>query len=85
MDKAILKDHIIELIGNIEDQRFLESMSAMLEAYVGKVKLSDEEKAAVEEGLKDMEEGRTMSHEKMKVFMQKRRNLKLRSADLNGS
>ena len=25
MDKAILKDHVIELIGNIEDQRFLES------------------------------------------------------------
>jgi predicted transcriptional regulator len=66
MDKAILKDHIIELIGNIEDQRFLESMSAMLEAYVGKVKLSDEEKAAVEEGLKDMEEGKTVSHQQLK-------------------
>ncbi|MFP4096485.1 MAG: hypothetical protein ACLFUB_18530 [Cyclobacteriaceae bacterium] len=66
MDKAILKDHIIELIGNIEDQRFLESMSAMLEAYVGKTALSSEEKAAIEEGLKDMEEGRTVSHEQLK-------------------
>lgn len=66
MDKAILKDHIIELIGNIEDQRFLESMSAMLEAYVGKTALSPEEKAAIEEGLKDMEEGRTVSHEQLK-------------------
>jgi predicted transcriptional regulator len=66
MDKAILKDHIIELIGNIEDQRFLESISAMLEAYAGKVKLSDEEKAAIEEGLKDMEEGKTVSHQQLK-------------------
>jgi len=66
MDKAILRDHIIELIGNIEDQRFLESMSAMLEAYVGKTALSAEEKAAIEEGLKDMEEGRTISHEQLK-------------------
>lgn len=66
MDKAILKDHIIKLIGTIEDQRFLESVNAMLEAYVGKVKLSDEEKAAVEEGLKDMEEGKTVSHQQLK-------------------
>lgn len=66
MDKAILKDHIIELIGTIEDQRFLESMRAMMEAYVGKVALSDEEKAAIAEGLKDMEEGKTISHDQLK-------------------
>ena len=65
MDKAILKDHIIELIGTIEDQRFLESMSAMLEAYVGKVELSDEEKAAIAKGLKDMDEGKTISHDQL--------------------
>jgi len=66
MNKEILKSYIVELVGSIDDQRFLESMSAMLEAYVGKTALSAEEKAAIEEGLKDMEEGRTISHEQLK-------------------
>ena len=66
MDTTILKTHITELLATIKDERFLQSVNAMIQAYVADVSLSQEEKAAIDEGLKDIEEGRTRTHEQVK-------------------
>jgi len=72
MDTTTLKTHITELLATIEDERFLQSVNAMIQAYVADVPLSQEEKAAIDEGLNDIEEGRTLTNEQVKQNMKKR-------------
>jgi len=72
MNTATLKNHINELLTNIEDERFLESVTAMLQAYLAASPLSAEEKAAIDEGLEDAKAGRLVDHQQVKQNSQAR-------------
>lgn len=68
MTKAEIKQSIHSLVDTIEDESKLEQIQEMLGYWVNKekVSVSPEEMEAIEEGLKDVEEGRTISYEDLK-------------------
>ena len=74
MDTTTLKSQINELLTTVEDERFLRSITAMLQAYVAEAPLvlSEEEKLAIDEGEQDVQAGRTLSHQKVKQNTQAR-------------
>jgi predicted transcriptional regulator len=61
------KEKIIEKIQRIEDESILEDLLAVIDLEMeldgDTVELNDEQKSAVDEGLKDIEEGRSYSNE----------------------
>jgi hypothetical protein len=59
------KEKIIEKIQKIEDESILEDLLEVidLELESGIVQLNNEQKSAIDEGLKDIEEGRSYSNE----------------------
>jgi predicted transcriptional regulator len=69
-----LKAQINELLNTVEDERFLKSITAMLQTYVAEetIPLTSEERAAVERGLQDVEAGRLISHQQVKQNSQAR-------------
>ncbi len=74
MNTSGLKAQISELLNTVEDERFLQSITAMLEAYVAEepIILTSEESTAVDKGLQDAEAGRLVSHQQMKQSSQAR-------------
>jgi predicted transcriptional regulator len=68
MTKTEMKQSIHDLVDTIEDESKLEQIQEMLGYWVNKekVSVSPEEMEAIEEGLKDVEEGRTISYEDFK-------------------
>lgn len=60
------KDRLIERIRNIQDETILEELLEMVEVELNLsdeiVELSSEQKAAIDQGLKDLEECRTYSN-----------------------
>lgn len=65
MTKTEIKQSIHDLVDTVEDESKLEQIQEMLGYWVNKeeVSVSPEEMEAIEEGLKDVEEGRTISYE----------------------
>ncbi len=65
MSTTTLKAQINELLADVEDERFLQSVNAMLQTYLADepVALSPEEVAAIEEGERDIASGRLVSHQ----------------------
>ncbi|MBS1493173.1 MAG: hypothetical protein JST55_06670 [Bacteroidetes bacterium] len=63
MDIQSLKAELINSINNIEDIEYLKGLNQLVkdkdEIYI----LSEEEEAAINEGLKDIEEGRYITNE----------------------
>ncbi len=61
------KEKIIEKIQRIEDESILEGLLEVIDLEIDLggeiVQLNDEQKSAIKEGLKDIEEGRTYSNE----------------------
>ena len=74
MSTVTLKAQINELLNTVEDERFLQSITAMLRTYVAEetITLTSEEKAAIEKGLQDAEAGRLISHQQVKQNSQAR-------------
>lgn len=74
MSTITLKAQINELLNTVEDERFLQSITAMLQTYVAEetVTLTSEEKAAIEKGLQDVEAGRLITHQQVKQNSQAR-------------
>ena len=74
MSTVTLKAQINELLNTVEDERFLQSITAMLRTYVAEetITLTSEEKAAIEKGLQDVEAGRLISHQQVKQNSQAR-------------
>ena len=74
MSTITLKAQINELLNTVEDERFLQSITAMLQTYVAEetITLTSEERDAVEKGLQDVKAGRTISHEQLKQNSQAR-------------
>lgn len=66
MDNNALKAQITELLMNVEDERFLQSLNAMLQTFVDdKIVLTTEEKAAVKKGEEDAEAGNVVTHQQI--------------------
>ncbi len=65
MDIQSLKAELINSINNIEDIEYLKGLNQLVkdkdEIYI----LSEEEEAAINEGLKDIEEGRFVTDEEL--------------------
>ena len=72
MDTKELKAHITELLVTVEDERFLQSISAMLQTYVGEKDLTQDEKTAIDAGIEDAKADRTLSHDQAVRNMKKR-------------
>ncbi len=74
MNKATLKSQITELLTTIEDERFLRSVTAMLQTFISGTSsiLNQEEKAAVDEGIQDLQAGKLISHQQVKQNTQAR-------------
>ena len=74
MSTVTLKAQINELLNIVKDERFLQSITAMLRTYVAEetITLTSEEKAAIEKGLQDVEAGRLISHQQVKQNSQAR-------------
>jgi predicted transcriptional regulator len=72
MEITTLKEHIADLLTTVEDERFLKSISAMLQTYLSSSALSVEERAAVDEGIKDVEGGRVVDHQQVRLNTQSR-------------
>lgn len=68
MTKTEIKQDIHSKIDLLEDDQKLENLREIVDFIVNdeEVVLSEEESAAIEEGLKDVEEGRTISYEDLK-------------------
>lgn len=66
MDTRMLKALITELLMNVDDERFLQSLSAMLQSFVDdKNTLTEEEKAALYKGLADAKSGNITTHQEI--------------------
>ena len=67
------KEKIIEKIQKIEDESILEGLLEIIDLeldFVGDaVPLNDEQKSAIDEGLKDIEEGRYFSNEEARKLI----------------
>lgn len=67
------KEKIIEKIQKIDNETILEDLLEMIELeldLVGDfVKLNEEQKSAIDEGLKDIEEGKTFSNEEARKMI----------------
>lgn len=72
MDTTALKAHITKLVTAVEDERFLQSINAMLQAYIADTTLNQEEKTAVDEGLQDVQAERTLTHQQVTQNMKER-------------
>lgn len=74
MRTLILKTQINELLTDVEDERFLQSITAMLQTYLADapVVLTSEEKTAIDEGWQDIEAERIVSHHQVKQNSQAR-------------
>lgn len=80
MSTAELKSNLYKLIDAIEDSRTLKAIYTLLsKKETTEVdwwdELSDEQKADIEEGLKDIEEGCTIPHEEVMQEIRTRYNL----------
>lgn len=67
------KEKIIETIQKIDNESILENLLEMIEFELNlvgdTVKLNDEQKSAIDEGLKDLEEGKYFSNDDaQKIF-----------------
>jgi predicted transcriptional regulator len=74
MTTAKLKSKVIDKIKTIEDAELLESVYNMIESDLNlqvSMKLSKEQIAAIEEGRKDIREGRTFTDEEVKKEIDK--------------
>lgn len=72
MDISELKDRISHYLADIEDERFLKSLSAMIRAYIEEQEeedfadhLSPAQIKSIEKGLEQIKEGKTVSHEEV--------------------
>lgn len=71
MDTTQIKDNINHYLAGIEDERFLKSLSAMIQAYVEEQeedfaeRLTPAQIASIERGLQQIKEGKTVSHEEV--------------------
>lgn len=66
MDAKTLKAQITELLMNVDDERFLQSLNAMLQSFVDdKSTLTEEEKAALDKGLEDVKNGNVTTHQQI--------------------
>lgn len=80
MSTPELKNTLHSYIEHIEDKNVLEAVRTLLKSALGKNKgdlwdsISNEEKAAVEEGIKDIKAGRVHKHEA--VMKEARKKLK---------
>ena len=72
MNLTQLKDNIRSYLTDIEDERFLKSLSAMIQAYVEEQeddfadRLTPAQIASIETGLQQIKEGKTIPHEEVK-------------------
>ena len=68
MTKTEIKQDIHSKIDLLEDDQKLENLREIVDFIVNdeEVVLSEEESIAIEEGLRDVEEGRTISYEDLK-------------------
>ncbi len=66
MNTKALKAQITDLLMNVEDERFLQSLSAMLQSFVDdKDILTKEEKAIIDKGLEDVEAGNVSTQQEI--------------------
>ena len=72
MEITTLKNHIADLLTTVDDERFLKSISAMLQTYLEGSSLSAEERAAIDEGVHDIEAERIVDHQQVKQNTQAR-------------
>ncbi len=74
MSTISLKAQINELLNTVEDERLLQSITAILQTYVAEetATLTSEERAAIEKGLQDVEAGRLITHQQVKQNSQAR-------------
>ena len=67
------KEKLIEKIQNIEDEAILQDLLEVIDLELNLssdvVELSNGQKAAIDEGLKDIDEGRTFSHEQARKMI----------------
>ncbi len=67
------KEKIIEKIQNIEDESILEDLLEIIDLELDMVgdtvQLSDDQKSAIDEGLKDIQEGRFYSNEEARKMV----------------
>lgn len=72
MDTTQLKDSINHYLAKIEDERFLKSVSAMIQAYVENQegdfadRLTPAQIASITQGLQQIKEGKTVAHEEVR-------------------
>lgn len=72
MSTAELKLSIIQHIANISDQLILEELSEVLKLQPNEslYQLSEEEQSAIQEARKQIQEGKTFTHEKVQEEVQ---------------
>lgn len=67
------KERIIEKIRNIDDQSILEDLLEIIDLELNlagdMVQLNDEQKLAIDEGLRDIKEGRSFSNEEARKMI----------------
>ena len=68
MTKTEIKQHLHSVIDTVENESKLEEIQEIVDYLVNneEVLVTPEEMEAIEEGLKDVEEGRTISYEELK-------------------
>jgi len=68
-----IKEKLIEKIQNIEDESVLQDLLEIIDLELNLnndiVELTDEQKSAINEGLQDIDEGRTFSHEQARKMI----------------
>ncbi len=67
------KEKLIEKIQNIEDESILQDLLEVIDLELNLsndvVELTNDQKAAIDEGLKDLDEGKTFSHEQARLII----------------
>ena len=68
-----IKEKILEKIQNIEDESVLQDLLEIIDLELNLnndiVELTDEQKSTINEGLPDIDEGRTFSHEQARKMI----------------
>jgi len=68
-----VKEQILEKIQNIEDESVLQDLLEIIDLELNLnnniVALTDAQKSAIDEGLQDIDEGRTFSHEQARKMI----------------
>lgn len=72
MSTTTLKAQISKLLTSVEDERFLHSITAMLQTYVADQPALTPEEDAIKEGWQDMKAGRLLSQQQIKENSQVR-------------